>query len=84
MTRSSPIIVGDHLEQEVETILDEHTRRGWKEYLVKWKGLLCEENSCEPRSHLEDENSINEQFQKYLQERGEISVFDCDFIFALI
>ena len=68
MTRSSPIIVGDHLEQEVETIPDKRTRRGRKEYLVKWKGLPREENSWEPRSHLEDENGINKQFRKYLQE----------------
>ena len=76
-----PIVVGDHLEQEVETILDECMRCGCKEYLVKWKGLPREENSWEPHSHLEDEDGINEQFWKYLQDRGEISVLDCDFYF---
>ena len=39
------------------------------EYLVKWKGLPREENTWEPRSHLEDKHGINEKFQNFLQQR---------------
>ncbi|KIL70533.1 hypothetical protein M378DRAFT_117693 [Amanita muscaria Koide BX008] len=62
-----PIQVGDHLEQEVEVVLDERTHQGQKEYLVKWKGLPREENTWEPRKNLEDKHGINVEFRKYLQ-----------------
>lgn len=65
-----PVLVGDHYELEVETILDERTRRGRVEYLVKWKGLPREENTWEPRIHLEDEHGINSKLQNYLSHRA--------------
>ncbi|KAK2464151.1 hypothetical protein APHAL10511_003844 [Amanita phalloides] len=65
-----PILVGDHLEQEVEAVLDERHRRGRIEYLVKWKNLPREENTWEPRSHLDDESGITDAFQRYLQQRS--------------
>jgi len=64
-----PVDMGDHMEQEVEEILDERSRRGGTEYLVKWKGQPREENSWEPRGHLEDEHGINDKFQAYLNKR---------------
>lgn len=67
-----PVLVGDHYEIEVEDILDERIRRGRTEYLVKWKGLPREENTWEPRSHLEDEHGINVKLQEYLARPGRI------------
>lgn len=68
-----PILVGDHYELEVEAILDERTRRGRVEYLVKWKGLPREENTWEPRAHLDDEHGINAKLQEYLSRRRRVS-----------
>lgn len=65
-----PVLVGDHLELEVEAILDERLRRGRVEYLVKWKGLPREENTWEPRAHLDDEYGINVKLQDYLTRRS--------------
>lgn len=61
-----PVLVGDHYELEVEAILDERVRRGRTEYLVKWKGLPREENTWEPRAHLDDEHGTNVKLRDYL------------------
>ena len=69
-TPPPPILIGDHMEQEVEDVLDERCRRGRMEYLVKWKGLPREECTWEPRAHLDDENGINAAFRHYLLRSG--------------
>jgi hypothetical protein len=40
------------LEYEVEKILEHRTRKGQKEYLVKWKGWPESNNRWEPEEHL--------------------------------
>lgn len=55
-----PDLIADHLEYEVEAILDSRqTTRGALQYLVKWKGYGREENSWEPLRNLSNAaNSI--------------------------
>lgn len=49
----APDLIDDHLEYEVETILDSQlSPRGGLQYLVKWKGYGREDNSWEPARNL--------------------------------
>lgn len=48
-----PTLISDHLEYEVEKILDSHlSHRQGLQYLVKWKGYGREDNSWEPVKNL--------------------------------
>jgi hypothetical protein len=51
-------------EYEVEKILKQRTRKGHKEYLVKWKGYSEKESTWEPESHLKNSPKILKEFQK--------------------
>src|ERR1700726_2275745 len=59
-------IEDDHLEYEVEAILDvKKVGRGVK-YLVKWLGYLVEENTWEPRRNLTNVSlSLQDFFRQY-------------------
>ncbi len=58
-----PVIIGDDVEYEVESILDK--RMVWRQlqYLVKWKGFPYYEASWEPSSHLENCGNLIIQFE---------------------
>ena len=50
-----PIIVNDHVEYEVEEILDSQQFRGRVQYLVKWKNYPSEANSWEPAQTIHED-----------------------------
>src|SRR3981189_3331381 len=51
----APIIVNDHVEYEVEEILDSRRFRGRVQYLVKWKNHPSEANSWEPAQTIHED-----------------------------
>jgi len=54
---------------EVETILDQRERKGVKEMLVKWVGWDHEDNTWEPREHLEGTaEQVLMEFEQMYQE----------------
>ena len=60
-----PILVDEHPEHEVETILDSRMRRGKLQYLVKWEGYPREESSWEPEEHLQNSGESIEDFHRH-------------------
>lgn len=59
ITAITPSSSGGHYEIEVEDMLDECICQGYIEYLVKWGGLLCEENTWQSWAYLDDDHRIN-------------------------
>ena len=57
--RPDPVVIDEQPEWFVERILDTKPRGRGVQYLVKWKGYGYEENTWEPRSHLEDTEALD-------------------------
>ena len=57
----------DHIEYEVETIVDCKVHEGNKYYYIKWKGFPDSDNTWEPISHLKGCEKIVARFEKKLQ-----------------
>lgn len=51
-------------EYEVEEILAERTRRGKRQYLIKWKGYDDSENTWEPEQNLTGSQTLLERFRE--------------------
>jgi hypothetical protein len=62
--RPQPELVGEHMEFEVEAILNsKNTRKRGKQYLVKWKGYGVNEATWEPASALKNAREAVENFE---------------------
>jgi len=59
-----PIEVAGEKEYVVEEILDKQEKRGKMKYLVKWKGYIAEENTCEGLENLKNAIKKVEEFEK--------------------
>ncbi len=59
-----PELVDDHLEYEVEEVLDSRLRSGKLEYFVHWKGYPKEEDSWEPVGNLTDNAGLLDEFHR--------------------
>merc|ERR1712119_197239 len=60
----SPVPEEDEEEYVVEKVLDKRVNRGGKtEYLLKWKGYGDEDNTWEPKEHIDCEDLV-EAFEK--------------------
>ena len=59
-----PILVQDHQEYEVETILDKRKRYNRIEYLVKWKGYANYDSTWEPIANLANAQHAVDDFEK--------------------
>src|SRR3954454_10081906 len=57
------VTIDDHLEYEVEAILDQRTHRRSLEYLVKWVGYPEHDASWEPRSNLANATDLITDFE---------------------
>ena len=64
-----PIIVDEHLELEVEEVLDSRIYYGKLQYLVQWKGQSVQERTWEPVNHLKNAPRMIEEFHKNHPER---------------
>jgi len=58
-----PITVDDHMEYEVETIVDHRRRRGRIEYLVQWRGYAPHDATWLPAHRLAHASDVLAQFQ---------------------
>ena len=66
------ITVNDHVEYEVENILDHRTRHHCKEFLVKWTGYPKHDATWEPENHLQNaENAIQDYLASRMLLEGE-------------
>jgi hypothetical protein len=59
-----PVSVDDHVEYEVERILDSRRRRNATEYLVKWVGYPDHDASWEPRANLTNAADVLDEFDR--------------------
>jgi len=57
-TKPVPILIDNRKEWEVQTILDDRTRYGRGQFLVKWKGYPNSENRWEPVEGLENAEDL--------------------------
>ncbi|XP_031758562.1 uncharacterized protein LOC108647661 [Xenopus tropicalis] len=60
-----PVVISDHDEYEVESIVDSKSRRGEVQYLIKWKGFGPEENSWEPASNVNAPKLVRAFHQRF-------------------
>jgi hypothetical protein len=58
-----PIQQSDGEEYEIEQVLDERTRRGKREYLVRWLGYPSWEDSWQPEENLANAQEILTEYQ---------------------
>src|SRR4051812_9927880 len=56
------VTINDHLEYEVERILDQRTRFRRNEFLVKWKGYPDHDATWEPEAHLKNAAELIQEF----------------------
>jgi hypothetical protein len=59
-----PVIVDDHEEFEVETILDSRTRYGRLQYYVHWKDWPISDRSWQPRENLGNSQDLVDDFHR--------------------
>lgn len=59
-----PIIVDEHQEYEVDSIVDSRIHRNQLQYLVHWKGYTTMDRTWEPRPNLEHCQDLIEDFHK--------------------
>jgi len=64
-----PIIVEGEEEWLVEAIRADRTRRGKKQFLVKWEGYGEDENTWEPVGHLENASDALAEYRKRKEQR---------------
>jgi len=57
-TTPAPLLINNENELVVETILDNRTRHGRRQFLVKWKRYPNSENSWEPVEELENADDM--------------------------
>ena len=65
-TPPDPVLVQDHPEYEVETILDKRRRYNREEYLVKWLGYPVYDSTWEPLANLANARQAVDDFEKSL------------------
>jgi len=67
------VIIERKEEFEIEKILNKRTVRGKKQFLVRWKGYMAEEDTWENRENLENAKELVEEFErKYKEEAKEL------------
>jgi hypothetical protein len=59
---AKPVKVEGQEEWEIEKILNAKWFRGWKRYLVWWKGFTAETDSWEPEENLENAKDLIKEF----------------------
>ena len=59
-----PVLVGEHQEYEVEKILKHRSRRGRRQYLVKWLGFPDTENSWVTANDLHAPDLLSEYLKR--------------------
>ncbi|KAF8676527.1 hypothetical protein AX14_004875 [Amanita brunnescens Koide BX004] len=62
--RPPPNIINGEEEHEVEIIQKVRKKQGKREFLIKWKGLLQEEASWEPKEHMDNAKEAIKDFYK--------------------
>jgi hypothetical protein len=63
-TPPDPVLVEEHQEYEVESILDKRRWYNRAEYLVKWKGYPVYDSTWEPLTNLANAQQAVEDFEK--------------------
>ena len=61
---SALVMIEDHIEYEVEKILDKRVRYRRTEYLVKWMGYPEYDATWEPAANLKNSQDLIQEFEQ--------------------